>query len=99
MPNRECKVRAALEAITAVAHPVFLRKWRHLLGILRSITLAISGAHGMFKCLHHALHQARGKQVLLSMAVYDDLSAWRQLVQELANRPMHLCEIDHPPPT
>ena len=47
-PKRELKVRAALNVIPTKARQVSLRKRRHLLGLLRSITPAIAGAHGMF---------------------------------------------------
>lgn len=66
--------------------------------MLRSITPAVARAHGMFTHLHHALQQARGRQVLLSTAVKDELSACIQIIHELANIPTHLCNIDHSPP-
>ena len=62
-------------------------------------TPAVSGAHGIFTHLQHALWQARGQRVPLSAAVQDELSAWRHIVQELSNKPTHLCELKHFPLT
>ena len=87
-------MHAALAAIPAAAHHISLRKWRQLLGLLRSITLAVAGAHGKFTRLQHALRQARGRRVPISTEVQDKLSVWNQLVKELPNRPMHLHKLD-----
>ena len=92
--KRESKVCATLDAITAAAHQVSLRKWWHHFGLLQTITPAVAGAHGTITCLQHALRQACGRQLPLSTASHNELSTCRQLVQELTNRPMHLCEID-----
>ena len=64
------------------------------MGLLQTIIPAISGSHGMFTNLQHALWQAHERRVHLLYAVQDELSAWRQLVQELSDRPTHLREID-----
>ena len=90
---------AALNEIPAAAHHVYLRKWRHLLDLLWSITLALSGAHGKFTCLQHALRQTHGRRVPISTAVQDELSAWLQIVQDMSNRLTQLHEIDTSPPT
>ena len=94
MPKRKIKVRAVLDAIPAALHQVSLRKWWHLLGLLRSITLAVSGAKGTFTRLQHTLHQARGIWVQLSSTVHNELSAWHQIFQELAAWPTHLQDLD-----
>ena len=62
-PKQKSKLRAALDAIPTAAYQVSLPKWRHLLGLLRSITPEISGAQGMLTLLKHALWQARVRQV------------------------------------
>ena len=58
MPKHERKVRAPFDTILAAAHQVSLRKWRHLLGLLRSFTPDVAGAQGMFTRIQHALRQA-----------------------------------------
>ena len=47
-PRQQEKVAAALAAIPRKACTTSLRKWRKLLGMLRSITLVVSGSRGMF---------------------------------------------------
>ena len=54
-PKRDIKVRVALDAIPAEVYQVSLQKWRHLIGLLRNITLSVDMAHGMFTRLQHAL--------------------------------------------
>ena len=98
-PKRESKVCAALDEIPAAANKVSLHKWGHLLGLLRSTTPAIAGAQGMFTRLQHALQKARGIQVQLLPIVHNKISAWCQIVQELAARPTHLRELHPFPPT
>ena len=88
--KRPRKVRRALDEIPAAAHQVSLRKWWHLLGLLCSVTPAVARLQGMFTRLHNALQQARVRRVQLFPTVHDELSAWRQLVQEVAARPTHL---------
>ena len=48
----------------------------------------------MFTCVQHTLQQARGRQFQLLPKVHDELSTWRQLVQELASQMTHLRELD-----
>ena len=67
--------------------------------MLWSITPDVAGAHGMFTRLQHALQQARGSWVHISLAIHNKLSAWHQLVQDLANQLTHLREIDPFNPT
>ena len=93
-PRQDIKLRAALDASAASAHQVSLRKWRHILGLVHSITLSVAGAHCMFTFLQHALCQARGRQVTLSTAVQYELSTWRHIVQDLANIPTQIHKIN-----
>ena len=80
MPKRNIKVHAALDTIPTKARQFSLRKWWHLLRILRSITLVVSRAYGMFTRLKHALRQAQVRRVQLSTSVQEKLSAWSQIV-------------------
>ena len=51
MPERDSKVRTALDKIPTAAHQVSLHKWGHLLGLLWIITPAVARSHSMFTCL------------------------------------------------
>ena len=53
-PTRRYKVAADLAAIPRVARTTSLLKWRKLLGIIQSITPAVSGSKGMFTRVQHA---------------------------------------------
>ena len=86
-------MRAPLDAFPTAVYQVFFCKWKNLLGLLRSITPAVAGAHGMFTRLKHALRQVCGRWVHLSPAVQDNLSVWSQCVQELVDRPTCLHDI------
>ena len=72
-PTRQDKVAAALVAIPWEAHTTYLRKWRKLLGLLQSITLAVSGSKGMFTQVQHALKRAAGRHVQLTTEMHDEL--------------------------
>ena len=88
---------AALAAIPRDAHSTSLRKWRELLGLLRSIKPAVSGSRGMFTQVQHALKRATCRHVQLTADVHDELEAWRKLVRSLASQPTHLRKLQPPP--
>ena len=87
-----------MAAIPRKAHSSSLRKWRKLLGLLRSITPAVSGSRGMFTRVQHSLKRVTGRHVQLTAYVHDDLEAWRKLVRSLASRPTHLRKLQPFPP-
>ena len=91
-------MRDALDEIPTAAHHVYICKWKHILGLLQSITTAVSRQHGMLMRLQQTLWQACGRRVQLSTPIQDELSAFFQIVQDLADRPTHLHELDpfHP---
>ena len=47
-PSQQEKVEAALAAIPRTTHTISLRKWRKLLGLMYSITLAVAGSRSIF---------------------------------------------------
>ena len=98
-PKRQAKVHTALEAISPASHNNSLRKWRKLLGILRSITPAIEGSQGMSTLVKHALTKAAGQHVHLPADVNDKINAWIYLMSILFSRPTHLRELDPFPTT
>ena len=97
-PRQQEKVEAALAAITRKAHSTSLPKWRKLLGLLLSITLAVSGSRGMFTQVQHTLKRATGRHVQLISDVQNDLKAWCKLVCSLASQPTHLRKLQPSPP-
>ena len=72
-----------------------LRKWRRLLGLLQSITPAVSGLRGMFTRVQNYITRAAWRHVHLTADVHHKLEAWRDLVSILARSPTHLRELQH----
>ena len=93
-PTRQDKVTADLTAIPREAHTTSLHNWYKLLGLLRSITLAVAVSRGMFTRVQHALKQAAGRHVQLTTDVHDKIESWRKLFRSLANRSTHLRELE-----
>lgn len=69
--------------------------WQKLLGELRSMTLAIPGAKGLFSVLQHALRSATAskRRVALNQNVHATLRDFRELYHNLQNRPTRLQEL------
>ena len=86
-------------AIPRKAQYTPLRKWRKLLGLLRSITPVVAGSRGMFTRLQHALKRVTGRHVQLTAYMQNELEAWRELVRSLAIRLTHLRKLQHFSPT
>ena len=98
-PRRKEKVEAALAAIPRKAHSTSLRKWRKLLGLLRSITPAVARSRGMFTRVQHALKRVTRRHVQLTAYVQDDMEAWRKLFRSLSSRTTHLHKLQPFSPT
>ena len=56
-----------------------LRKWRKILGMMRSITPSVSGSRRMFTRVQHALRKAAGRHVQLIADVHDEMEGWHKL--------------------
>ena len=98
-PRRKEKVEAALAAIPRKAHSTSLRKWRKLLGLLRSITPAVARSRGMFTRVQHDLKRVTGRHFQITADVHNELEAWHELVLSLASQPTHLRKLQTSPPT
>ena len=72
-PEQQKKAEAALAAISRTAHTTSLRKWRKILGLLRSITPAVTGSRVMFTRVKHSIQKAAGQNVHLTADVHDEL--------------------------
>ena len=98
-PRQQKKAEAAVAAISRTAHTTSLRKWRKILGLLRSITPAVAGSRIMFTRVQHSIQKEAGQNVHLTADVQYELEAWRKIVCSLASRPTHLRELQLFPPT
>ena len=82
-----------MAAIPRKTHSTSLHKWCMLLGLLCSITSAVSRLRGMFTWVQHALKRVTGRHAQLTADVHNDLEDWRKLVRSLASQPTHLSEL------
>ena len=72
-PKQQKKAEAALATISRTAHTTSLHKWRKILGLLRSITPAVTGSRVMFTRVKHSIQKAAGQNVHLTADVHDEL--------------------------
>ena len=70
-PIQQDRVAAALAANPRKAHSTSLWKWRKILGLLRIITLAVTGLRGMFARVQHDLKRETGRHVQITADVQD----------------------------
>ena len=92
-PRPQEKVEATLAATPRTAHTTSLSKGHKLLGMLSSITPAVSGSKGMFTRVQHSLKKAAEQHVHLTADMNNNLEAWRKIVCSLASRPTHLRDL------
>ena len=71
---------------------ISLRKWRALLGELRSMMVALPGSEGLFSHLQDALSRQRGGRIRVNEAVANELADWDWLANDLARRPTSIAE-------
>ena len=84
-----------LDSIGPNQKRVSVKSWQKLLGELRSMTLAIPGARGLFSTLQHALkpsHTGKLSRVRITSDVRLFLDDFQRLASELASRPTRIAE-------
>ena len=76
------------------------KRWRKLLGELRSMMLAIPGAEGMFSHIQAALVVAgNANRIKVDRSTRDELSDWAWLADDISNRPTSIAEVVRHPPS
>ena len=95
LPQRRVdRLEEILESIPRSQRRTSLKKWHKVLGELRSMTLAIPGARGLFSELQHAFKdRPAAHRLKLSKGVHDALDDFRLLFGDLARRPTRLYEL------
>ena len=76
-----------------------LRDWQKLLGELRSMTVALPGAEGLFSMMQAALVKAGRNRVRLNRHVHAELDDWAYVSASLAQRPTSIAEVVMKPPS
>ena len=92
-PHRVERLHEILSAIPRSQRRISVDKWHRVLGELRSMTLALPGARGLFSQMQEALRHVKGKRVALSKGVHEALADFRWLASDLAQRPTRLYEL------
>ena len=100
LPDRRvARLTEILDDIRPGQQRISLKKWHQTLGELRSMSLAIPGARGLFSLLQAAFQQCSNKRIPLSAALHDFLSDFRWMHQQLQQRPTRLYELVPTTPT
>jgi hypothetical protein len=97
--SRAQRLKELLDDIPRTQQRLSEEKWHTVLGELRSMTLALPGARGLFSLLQEAFRHKHKHRIRLSAGVHDALDDFRWLHRDLANRPTRLYEIVPSAPT
>ena len=93
-PNRMERLATILASLPRTQRRTSTKKWHQTLGELRSMTLAIPGARGLFSHLQLALRDRPAEhRIRLSKGVHDAMDDFRLLHQDLRRRPTCLYEL------
>ena len=75
-----------------------VKQWHQLLGVLRSMSLAIPGSCGCFSFLQHALRPG-AKRIKITKHVRHQLKDFLWLANDVSSCPTHLAEVVPTPPS
>ena len=70
-----------------------VRKWHKVLGKLRSMALALTGARHIFSHMQHALTNKLGTRVSLRKGVHHALEDFKWMLDNIASRPTKIGEL------
>jgi hypothetical protein len=94
LPHRHVRLQELLDEIPPTQKRISVAKWHRMLGELRSMTLAIPGARGLFSHIQAALCTPdTAKQIRASRHVHATLDDFRWLASTLKDRPTRLQEL------
>jgi hypothetical protein len=93
-PHRIARLHDLLHSITPSQKRVSTKHWHQLLGELRSMTLGLTGAQGLFstlqECFHHPVESHR---LRLTAPTHDFLADFKVLAATAGTRPTRLNEL------
>jgi len=93
-PRRLQRLADILAEIPLSQKRTSVKRWHQILGELRSMSLAIPGARGLFSHMQDALcHKEPKGRLTLRQGVHDALHDFRLLHDDLAHRPTRLYEL------
>ncbi len=91
--HRQERLREILASIAPGQKRIAIKKWHQILGELRSMTIAIPGARGMFSLLQEAFRHNVDGRLRLNQGVHDTITDFRWLSDDIQRRPTRLHEI------
>ena len=98
-PRRLQRLADILDSIPSTQRRLSLDTWSCLLGELRSMSLALPGARGLFSHLQQAGRSRQGSRLRLTPAFHRALDDFRWLLRHLGSRPTRLFELVPTAPT
>lgn len=99
-PRRHQRLLDLLDSYPRRRSKIPFTEWRKTLGELRSMSLALPGARGLFSLLQQALsHPTADQRVRLTACIHDILDDLRHILAALQDRPTRIAELVPLPPT
>ena len=95
LPHRAVRLTGILDSIPATQRTIPTKTWHKVLGELRSMSIALPGARGLFSLLQEAFrHEDLARpQLRLTRAVHGVLQDFRWLAKDISNRPTRIAEL------
>ena len=91
--HRQQRLKEILDSVPSHQKRIGITKWHSILGELRSMSLALPGARGLFSFLQKALQLAKGNRVPLSSDTHQALQDFRWILESLSTRPTRIAEL------
>ena len=92
-PRRAQRLRDILKDIPLTQKRMSVTTWHKILGELRSMSLALPGARGLFSHLQEALRHVKGKRINITKSIHSTLEEFRYIQATLQLRPTRLVEL------
>jgi hypothetical protein len=92
-PHRVERLQVILQDLPRTLKRVTTRKWQQVLRELRSMSLGIPGAKGLFSTLHHALRFPEARRIRLMASVHDFLDDFRHVARTMSRRSTCISEV------
>lgn len=92
--HRQERLGAILSSIPPSQKRIGVKKWHKLLGELRSMSLALPGAKGMFGMLQEALRSLdKRSRIALKKGVHQSIEDFKWMLDDISKRPTRIAEI------
>jgi hypothetical protein len=92
-PRRQQRLSALLDSIHPSQKCLSLNAWHRLLGKLRSMSIALPGARGLFSAMQAAIRTNAAGRLCLDKGFHDATDDFRWLSDSMCDRPTRLQEL------